>query len=168
MVEVRYEDNTGENKIIECSDVKQAHDMIAAELATQKYLLSRDGYTFEYGETPTEEGYMQTEIWIPGSDFFVRWTLIKEETIMNHPDSCYSHDMENNCTIVKWGESGYYLTDYPKGGYTDEIIDEINAEGGISRKQRKAMEFCSMCAQSNPNFNWEETYAEFMQREEVR
>ncbi len=91
-----------------------------------------------------------------------------EANIMDHPKHCYSHDMENNCTIVVWGESGYYRTDYPKGGYTDEIVDEINAIGGISRKQRKAMEFCSMCAQNNPDFNWEEGYAKFMQREEVR
>ena len=77
---------------------------------------------------------------------------------MNHPEACYSRDHENNCTIIKWGEGGYYRTDYPKGKYTDEIIDEINANGGITPIQRRAMECCSIVAQNNPELDWERHY----------
>ena len=78
---------------------------------------------------------------------------------MEHPEYCYSHDMENNCTIIKWGESGYYKTDYPEGQYTTEIIDEINARADITPMMRVAMECCSMVAQSDPDLDWEKHYA---------
>ena len=77
---------------------------------------------------------------------------------MKHPNFCYSHDMNNNCTIIKWGEPGYYKTDYPEGGYTDEVIDEMNLKGGITPEQRKAMELCSIASQQK-HLNWESHYA---------
>lgn len=77
---------------------------------------------------------------------------------MKHPEMIYSHDINNNCTIIKWGESGYYETDYPKGKYTDDVIDNLNLQAEITPKERKAMEICSMAAQNNPNLNWEKHY----------
>ena len=77
---------------------------------------------------------------------------------MKHPETIYSHDINNNCTIIKWGEAGYYKTDYPEGGYTDDVINKINAERGFTPKERKAMEICSMAAQNNPNLDWEKHY----------
>lgn len=77
---------------------------------------------------------------------------------MKHPEHCYSNDLSNNCIILKWGESGYFKTDYPEGGYTDEIIDEMNALGGITKAERGAMECCAIASQGKPNFNWEEHY----------
>lgn len=84
---------------------------------------------------------------------------------MNHPEMCYSQ-LYNNCIIIKWGESGYYKTDYPEGKYTDEVINEMNARAGITPAQRRAMECCSMVAQSNPNLNWEEHYQMIVNKEE--
>ncbi len=75
-----------------------------------------------------------------------------------HPETCYSHDSKNNCTIIKWGESGYYRTDYPEGQYPTEIIDEINSIAGITPQMRHAMECCSIAAQNNPGLNWEQHY----------
>lgn len=77
---------------------------------------------------------------------------------MNHPEMIYSHDASNNCIILKWGESGYYETDYPKGQYNDDIINELNSDRGYTANERKAMEICSMAAQNNPNLNWNEHY----------
>jgi len=82
---------------------------------------------------------------------------------MTHPNFCYSKDLNNNCIIIKWGESGYYKTDYPKGKYTDELIDEINESGGISKAERNAMECCAMASQNNPNLNWDEHYKMIME-----
>lgn len=83
---------------------------------------------------------------------------------MNHPDMCYSHDIDNNCTIIVWGESGYYPTDYPKGKYDTEVIDWMNERSDITPEMRMAMECCSMVAQSNPNLDWEEHYSLIMER----
>ena len=83
---------------------------------------------------------------------------------MTHPNFCYSRDYMNNCTIIKWGEAGYYKTNYPEGKYTDEIIDEMNANGDITPQQRDAMECCSIAACNKPNFNWEEHYEMIMER----
>lgn len=77
---------------------------------------------------------------------------------MKHPELVYSRDINNNCTIIKWGESGYYKTDYPEGGYTDSVINELNGKLGVTPNERKAMEICSMVSQNNPNLNWEEHY----------
>lgn len=77
---------------------------------------------------------------------------------MKHPNLIYSHDIYNNCTIIKWGESGYYHTDYPEGSYTDDVIDELNAHLGVTPDERRAMEICSMVSQSNPNLDWEAHY----------
>lgn len=77
---------------------------------------------------------------------------------MNHPEMIYSHDINNNCTIIKWGESGYYETDYPKGKYTDDIINELNAQQEVTPAERKAMEICSMAAQNNSFLNWDKHY----------
>ena len=77
---------------------------------------------------------------------------------MKHPEMIYSHDINNNCTIIKWGESGYYETDYPKGGYTDDIINELNAQRGFTPNERKAMEICAMATQDNPYLIWENHY----------
>lgn len=83
---------------------------------------------------------------------------------MEHPNYCYSNDLENNCIIIKWGEPGYYKTDYPKGKYTDDIIDELNERGDITPKMKDAMVCCSMAAQSNPDLNWDEHYKMIMER----
>lgn len=77
---------------------------------------------------------------------------------MKHPETIYSHDINNNCTIIKWGEAGYYKTDYPEGGYTDDVINELNAEAGFTPNERKAMEICSIAAQDNPNLIWDDHY----------
>ena len=75
-----------------------------------------------------------------------------------YPKYCYSHDLYNNCTIIKWGESGYYKTDFPQGKYDDSIVNELNEDGGITPKMRRAMEICSMAAQNNPKLDWKKHY----------
>lgn len=84
---------------------------------------------------------------------------------MNHPETCYSHDLSNNCTIIKWGEGGYYRTDYPEGKYNDEVVDKINARADVTPQMRRAMEICSVCAQSNPDLDWDKHYEMIMRRQ---
>ena len=42
---------------------------------------------------------------------------------------------------------GYYQTDYPKGAYTQEDIDEMNERMGVSKVQGKAMKI--LCSQAS-------------------
>ena len=88
----------------------------------------------------------------------IRYDDCTDSEAQDHPDFCYSNDINNNCTIIKWGESGYYRTDYPEGKYTDDIIDELNKKMGITPEQRYAMECCSIVAQDRPDLNWVEHY----------
>ena len=83
-----------------------------------------------------------------------------------HPDMCYSHDIYNNCTLITWGEGGYYKTDYPEGGYTDDVIDQLNEQLDITPEMRRAMEICSMVAQGNPDLDWEKHYQMVMESQE--
>ena len=78
--------------------------------------------------------------------------------MLQYPEMCYSHDQKNNCIILKWGDGGYYKTDYPEGRYTDEVIDQMNERADISPEMRRAMEICSMAAQNNPALNWKKHY----------
>ena len=77
---------------------------------------------------------------------------------MNHPETCFSHDLYNNCTIIKWGEGGYYKTNYPEGEYNDDIVNELNSRRGITPQMREAMECCSIVAQNKPDLDWEKHY----------
>lgn len=81
-----------------------------------------------------------------------------------HPETCFSHDQYNNCTIIKWGEGGYFKTDYPEGEYTDEVVDELNSKYGVTPNMRSAMELCSEVAQTNPSLDWEELYIKQIDR----
>ena len=87
---------------------------------------------------------------------------IEQETITTllntFPDYVLSKDFSNNCVIIKWGKAGYYETDYPKGAYTDEVIDELNENGGIVKAQRFAMEACAIAAQNNEGLDWKSHY----------
>lgn len=42
---------------------------------------------------------------------------------------------KGDCIIVKKGESGYYPTDWPKGGYNQEMIDRFNEGLGLSKAE---------------------------------
>lgn len=60
------------------------------------------------------------------------------------PELCYSRlGEDDSCVILKRGVLGYWATDYPKG-YTDAIIDQMNARLGVTPAQRLAMEIGSM------------------------
>lgn len=45
--------------------------------------------------------------------------------------------------IVKFGESGYYKTNYPEG-YTQETVDTMNERLGLTKLEAEAMKITSM------------------------
>jgi len=65
------------------------------------------------------------------------------------PESCYVPlDVELEVGIVKWGETGYYRTDW--GQVADnidnlhEFVNMKNEQLGVTKAQWNAMHFCSM------------------------
>lgn len=75
-----------------------------------------------------------------------------------HPETCFVLLPTNNTVgIVKWGESGYYKTNYPEG-YTEEIVDELNDKFGYSRTEIKAMQICSMANIPETEDAWEKHF----------
>lgn len=77
----------------------------------------------------------------------------------NHPETCYVllPTVNNTIGIVKWGENGYYKTNYPSG-YTKEIVDELNDRLGCSRTEIKAMQICSMANLPETEDAWEKHF----------
>lgn len=72
---------------------------------------------------------------------------------MNIPDKCYAlnnmtidpHTKLGDVIIIRALEHGFYSTE---AVLTQEDVDSLNVELGVSRWEAKAMEDCSM-------FNWE-------------
>ena len=78
---------------------------------------------------------------------------------MVHPEVCYVFiPTENSVGIVKWGERGYYPTDYPHN-YTAEIVAEMNEGLGFSAEEIRAMQICSMANIPETEEAWEKHYA---------
>ncbi len=140
---------------------------------TGAYILTKD-YGYISGSDNTERNDDASEfpirtdkaIDVDIAQKFIDWN----KEWHKHPEHLYSHDISNNCTILKWGESGYYKTDFPAGEYDDETIDELNAkrwfDGNIikAKRVRYAMECCSIVAQNNPNLDWEQHYEMIMSK----
>jgi len=69
------------------------------------------------------------------------------------PETCYALDrLTTRCIIIKRGVEGYYPTDWPTG-YTQEIIDKLNARLGVSKAQAEAMLVGSMFGWNVPGAN---------------
>lgn len=77
----------------------------------------------------------------------------------NHPETCYVYiPTDHSVGIVKWGERGYYKTNFPHD-FTWETVAEINDRSGYSRTEIRAMQICSM-VDSLPETNeaWEKHF----------
>lgn len=76
----------------------------------------------------------------------------------NHPETCWVHiPTDNSVGVVKWGESGYYKTDYPHN-YTSELVTEMNDRSGYSRMEIHAMQICSMANLPDNDEAWEKHF----------
>lgn len=64
--------------------------------------------------------------------------------VHKHPEQCLVFiPTENAIGVVKWGEHGYYKTNYPHN-YTREIVEELNTSHGVDTNVAEAMVICSM------------------------
>ena len=80
-----------------------------------------------------------------------------------HPDICYVFlESSHSVGIIKWGEAGYYKTDWPHN-YTSNLVEELNKKAGISPEQAAAMKLCSMNKKLSPAA-WYEKYIEILEK----
>ena len=80
------------------------------------------------------------------------------KTKFNHPETCWVYiPTERSVGIVKWGENGYYKTDYPHN-YTAEIVDELNEKSGYTKTEIMAMQICSMANLPETDEAWEKHF----------
>ena len=64
---------------------------------------------------------------------------------MNYPELCYVYvEVGMEIGLVKWGESGYYRTEYAHKAENEEFVKELNSKLGISNNEAEAMKILSM------------------------
>ena len=64
---------------------------------------------------------------------------------MNYPEMCYVYvEVGMEIGLVKWGESGYYKTEYAHKMENEELVKELNSRLGVSNNEAEAMKILSM------------------------
>ena len=64
---------------------------------------------------------------------------------MNYPEMCYVYvEVGMEIGLVKWGESGYYRTEYESNSENEELVKKLNAQLGVSDNEAEAMKILSM------------------------
>lgn len=77
---------------------------------------------------------------------------------MKHPDISYVFiNVTNELGVVKWGESGYYPTNYGNH-FNQKLVDNLNKKLGLSEEESTAMRYCSMASIPETNEAWEKHY----------
>lgn len=86
---------------------------------------------------------------------------------MNYPEMCYIYvESSMGIGIVKWGEAGYYVTNYD--GKTQEnikLVDKLNTQLGVSENEAEAMKILSMNSSIDKNIEeWQKKFDEIVKR----
>ena len=86
---------------------------------------------------------------------------------MNYPELCYVYvEVGMEIGIIKWGESGYYITNYD--GKTEQnimLVNKLNSQLGITENEAEAMKILSMNTSINGNDKeWKAKFEEIVSR----
>lgn len=64
---------------------------------------------------------------------------------MAKPEMCYIYlEVDSTIGIVKFGERGYYKTDYSANLGNKDLVERLNAQLGVSKAEAEAMMILSM------------------------
>ena len=64
---------------------------------------------------------------------------------MNYPEMCYVYiEVGSEIGIIKFGESGYYQTDFGSSAAHKDYVKTLNEKLGVSEKEVFAMKTLSM------------------------
>lgn len=86
---------------------------------------------------------------------------------MNYPELCYIYvEAGAEIGIVKFGEKGYYQTEYTLHGSTnEELVKKLNKKLGVSESEAEAMKILSMNDSIDGNTEeWQKKFDEIVKR----
>lgn len=88
----------------------------------------------------------------------------------NYPEMCYIYvESSMGIGIVKWGECGYYITNYDKKTQQNiQLVNKLNSQLGISENEAEAMKILSMNGSIEKNDEeWQKKFDEIVNKLEV-
>jgi len=86
---------------------------------------------------------------------------------MNYPEMCYIYvESTMEIGIVKWGECGYYITNYDeKTQQNIQLVNKLNSQLGVSENEAEAMKILSMNDSIDGNTEeWQKKFDEIVNR----
>ena len=86
---------------------------------------------------------------------------------MNYPELCYIYiEVGAEIGIVKFGEKGYYQTEYTLYDSTnEELVKKLNKQLGVSESEAEAMKILSMNDSIDGNTEeWQKKFDEIVKR----
>ena len=86
---------------------------------------------------------------------------------MNYPELCYIYvEVGAEIGIVKFGEKGYYQTEYTLHDSTnEELVKKLNKQLGVSESEAEAMKILSMNDSIDGNTEeWQKKFDEIVKR----
>ena len=87
----------------------------------------------------------------------------------NYPEMCYVY-IEVGCEIgvVKFGEKGYYQTEYGSSQAHEQYVKNLNTQLGVSEHEAEAMKILSMNNSIDGNMTeWQKKFDEIVNKLEV-
>lgn len=85
---------------------------------------------------------------------------------MNYPEMCYVY-VEVGCEIgvVKFGEKGYYQTEYDSSQSNEQYVKKLNSQLGVTDNEAAAMKILSMNDSIDGNIDeWQKKFTEIVGR----
>lgn len=86
---------------------------------------------------------------------------------MNYPEMCYVYvEVPAEIGVVKFGEKGYYQTEYNLNDSTnEELVKKLNSQLGVSESEAHAMKILSMNDSIDGNITeWQKKFEEIVTR----
>lgn len=90
---------------------------------------------------------------------------------MNYPEMCYVYvEVGAEIGVVKFGEKGYYQTEYSLHDSTnEELVKRLNSQLGVSESEAEAMKILSMNDSIDGNIEeWQKKFSEIVEKMDSR
>ena len=85
---------------------------------------------------------------------------------MNYPEMCYVYvEVGAEIGVVKFGEKGYYQTEYDSSQSNEQYVKKLNSQLGVSENEASAMKILSMNESIDGNIEeWKRMFGEIVER----
>lgn len=85
---------------------------------------------------------------------------------MNYPEMCYVYvEVGAEIGVVKFGEKGYYQTEYDSSQSNEQYVKKLNSQLGVTENEASAMKILSMNDSIDGNIEeWKRMFGEIIER----